>query len=390
MPTISVIVPVYNVERYLPACLDSILSQSFGDLEVICVNDGSPDRSGEILGLYARLDPRVRVISIENQGVSHARNVGIDAAQGTYLCFVDSDDLLMPDALRIVVEAFQENGDDIVKYSAQAFPAQNSNFWIDSCLCVGEGLFEGYSSPLIFDEHTRPFPWNGAYRTDFIRQNGIRFPEDLSLGEDQVFSFATLCRSRMTQLIPDQLYRYRLSRKDSLTALASGNEVEKFQTHQQVVRAIMDDWRSAGLMQGESASRMLDFVCIFLLFDIFELEDEAGRDQLLTSLRDLLRRQLTRDDLCRWASGERVCKILLEVYDYDADPAPFGRRRVYELTRAIYGRKAVLRRFANDVRRRIFHPHGRPCAPEDEEPVDEGVDVEQTVARLLRELEAAG
>lgn len=392
MPTMSVIVPVYNVERYLAACLDSILSQTYSDLEVICVNDGSPDRSAEILELYAQLDERVRVISIENHGVSHARNVGMEAARGTYLCFVDSDDLLMPEACETVVRAFEENGDDVVKFSAVAFPPQNSNYWIDSTLCVGEGLFEGYSSPLIFEEHSRPFPWNGAYRTSFVRDRGLRFPEGLSLGEDQVFSFATLCRSRMTQLIPEQLYRYRLSRKDSLTAIASGDMVQKLATHQEVVRAIMDDWHSAGLMQGESASRMLDFVCIFLLFDIFELEDETGRDQLLSSLSALLRDQMGRDDLLRWASGPGVRDILLRVYDYDGDSVPFGKRGVYELTRAIYGRKAVLRRRVRDLRSALLPERKRPRvaeADEDVEDVDDGEDVDVVLARLRRRISDA-
>lgn len=386
MPAISVIVPVYNVERYLAACLDSIRAQTLDDFEVICVNDGSPDRSGEILELYAALDSRFRVLTIENQGVSHARNTGIDAALGTYLCFVDSDDLLEPEALATVVDAFEKNGGDVIKYSAEAFPASFSNYWIDSTLSVGEGVFRGYSSEVIFDEHSRPFPWNGAYRTSFIKERGIRFPEDLSLGEDQVFSFATLCRSRATQLIPKQLYRYRLSRKDSLTALASGNELERLLTHQGVVRAIVSDWKSVGLMQGESASRMLDFICIFLLFDIFELKDEKDRDVLLSALRDFLRDQMTEAELTEWPSGEGVRDVLLQVYGYDGHPEDFGLHAAQELTRAIYGRKAALRRRAGDFVRRLMPTFSRRSLPKGDEPVDEGEDVDDVLRRLRKEL----
>lgn len=383
MPVISVIVPVYNVDRYLSQCIDSILNQTLRDIEVICINDGSPDRSGEILDAYARLDDRVRVIAIKNQGVSHARNVGIDAARGTYLCFVDSDDLLMPRTLNIVVKAFEKNDVDVIKYSAKAFPASHSTYWINSTLSVGEGIYRGYSSRLIFDEHTRPFPWNGAYRTSFIKQNDIRFPENLSLGEDQVFSFATLGRSRATQLIPDQLYYYRLSREDSLTALASGDKMRRLSTHQRVVNAILDDWRTQGHMEGESASRILDFICIFLLFDIFEFRDLRGRDTLLSSLSGLLHAQMGRDELCRWASSEGVRRWLLSVYDYEDDPGAFGQGAVYGLTRAIYGRKAALLRRMRDIRNvfpSVSHPHNDIRLEIDAD--DDGEDVDAVLSRL--------
>ena len=97
MPQISVIVPVYNVQRYLRRCVDSILSQTFSNLEVILVDDGSPDRCGAICDEYAAADPRVKVIHKPNGGLSSARNAGIEAAAGEYLAFVDSDDWLDAD-----------------------------------------------------------------------------------------------------------------------------------------------------------------------------------------------------------------------------------------------------------------------------------------------------
>lgn len=91
-PLISVIVPVYNVERYLNQCIDSILAQTYKDFELILVDDGSKDKSGEICDEYVKKDSRIRVFHKKNGGVSSARNYGIDNAQGTYICFVDSDD----------------------------------------------------------------------------------------------------------------------------------------------------------------------------------------------------------------------------------------------------------------------------------------------------------
>lgn len=111
---LSVIVPVYNVEQYLSRCVDSILGQSFSDLEVILVNDGSRDGSGGICDSYARRDPRVRVIHKENGGLSSARNVGIDAAEGEYLAFVDSDDWIEQDCYETMLALTEKYGADLV------------------------------------------------------------------------------------------------------------------------------------------------------------------------------------------------------------------------------------------------------------------------------------
>ena len=110
---VSVIVPVYNVERYLKNCIESILMQSFKDFELILVDDGSPDHCGEICDEYVQMDSRVRVIHQLNQGLSAARNNAIDVAKGDYLTFVDSDDFILPHYLEVLVKLSQENNADI-------------------------------------------------------------------------------------------------------------------------------------------------------------------------------------------------------------------------------------------------------------------------------------
>ena len=104
MPKVTVIVPVYNVEQYLRRCIDSILAQTFGDLELILVDDGSADSSGVICDAYAEKDSRVKVIHQKNSGVSAARNTGLDAAEGEYIAFVDSDDHVDPDYLAALLQ----------------------------------------------------------------------------------------------------------------------------------------------------------------------------------------------------------------------------------------------------------------------------------------------
>ena len=354
MPRVSVVVPVYNVETYLPQCIDSIRSQTLEDIEIICVNDGSTDRSGAILSLYAQLDERVVVVSKDNAGVSAARNDGIDRARGDIVCFVDADDVLMPKACATVASAFERTGVDIVKFSATPFPACCSNPWIDSTLTLPDKVFEGYSDDLVFSEHSRPFPWNGAFRTAFLRESGVRFPEGVALGEDQVFSFAALARAHGTALLSERLYRYRLSRADSAMARAAQDLAVRVDKHLTVVEAILDDWAAAGRMEGESARRMLTFVADFVMPNICELSDDGARDRLLARLRQILTSRYAERDLETWLAGDRVLAWLLRAYRYEGDAASFGGSAIYGLTGALYGRRAGVARRLGDVRARLF------------------------------------
>ena len=124
---LSVVIPIYNVERWLPACLDSVLDPACEDYEILAVNDGSTDRSGEIAADYAARRPdRIRVISTPNGGLGHARNTGLEAARGDYLLFLDSDDRLAPGALREMTELLGKGGVDLLALSV----ADTQNFGI--------------------------------------------------------------------------------------------------------------------------------------------------------------------------------------------------------------------------------------------------------------------
>ena len=116
MVKISVIVPVYNVEPYLPQCLDSLIEQTFNDIEIICVNDGSTDGSLNVLNHYAAKDSRIKVIDKPNGGVSSARNRGLDAAQGEYISFVDGDDWLKQNAYEEIISAVDKRNVDMAVF----------------------------------------------------------------------------------------------------------------------------------------------------------------------------------------------------------------------------------------------------------------------------------
>ena len=117
MPTISIIIPVYNVEKYLRRCLDSVLNQTFSDWEAICVNDGSPDNSAKILEEYAARDERFKIITKENGGLSDARNAGMKVAEGDFILFLDSDDFIHPQTMEITHFLATRDGSDIVSFT---------------------------------------------------------------------------------------------------------------------------------------------------------------------------------------------------------------------------------------------------------------------------------
>ena len=125
MPTVTVIIPVYKVERYLDACVESVVRQSYADLEILLVDDGSPDGCPALCDAWAEKDPRIKVIHRENGGLSAARNSGIDAAMGEFLLFVDSDDLLEPDAVRRAVDAQRLQDADLVIFNLTYVDEEN-------------------------------------------------------------------------------------------------------------------------------------------------------------------------------------------------------------------------------------------------------------------------
>ena len=140
MKKVSIIIPVYNVEKYLPKCLDSVVGQSYADLEIICIDDGTPDGSAAVILSYAEKDGRIKLISQENQGLSGARNTGIGAATGEYIVFLDGDDWLDTEAIKAAVEKAERNSADVVMWGyVREFPDRSA----EKHLITAESMYFG-------------------------------------------------------------------------------------------------------------------------------------------------------------------------------------------------------------------------------------------------------
>lgn len=295
MPKISVIVPIYRVEKYLPICLDSLRAQTLKDIEIICVDDGSPDRSRSILDQYAALDSRIVLVNKENGGLSSARNAGIRVATSEYICFVDSDDLLERNACETIVRAFKTYECDVVTFGGTAFPEHRSNAWVDNRLSPRDMVYDEFSPSVLFDENSHPYAWRTALRRDFLIENDLFFNEDLRFGEDEVFHFSVYPRSSKTALISSRLYRYRVEREDSLMATRAVDSVLKAYDHLRIVDKICSDWHSLGLIDLYYEGLLL-YIADFVLRDLFGAPSE-GRMALLRFARSIFETYFTCEQL---------------------------------------------------------------------------------------------
>ena len=188
-PKVSIIVPVYNAEKSLARCVDSILNQEFRDFELILMDDGSRDRSGEICDGYARADARVVVVHKENTGVSDTRNQAITRARGTCLQFVDSDDWLTADATKLMVRAAEETGCDLVIADFYRVVGEmvSRKGDIDTDQVIGREAFVGFMMENPADYYYGVL-WNKLYRREIVEAHGIRMDAKISWCEDFLFN----------------------------------------------------------------------------------------------------------------------------------------------------------------------------------------------------------
>lgn len=213
MPLISIIIPVYNTEKYIRRCIDSVISQTCNDWELILVDDGSTDGSGKICDEYAESDERIRVYHKTNGGVSSARNVGLDNARGVFIAFIDSDDFVEPTYLEKMYDALQRNPDCSIascsccKYFEGEIKPIEYDSWIFSNVRYVEPLDYADRMLLMKSQHT---VWGKLFKTSVLRN--VRFREGFN-NEDILFAldfYPQVENDRIrTVEIPDQLYYYR-------------------------------------------------------------------------------------------------------------------------------------------------------------------------------------
>lgn len=223
---VSIIVPVYNVEKCLGYCISSILNQTYQDIELILVNDGSTDQSLRICCNYRELDSRIKIIDIPNGGVGNARNKGIEESKGEYLLFVDSDDYIASDMVENLFHKAQLYNKDIVICGMNIVELSGKNVKqikqysfdaIGNEVVYDHMLFVEKLPVLVWKSALMEGPCNRIYNADIIRKNQLKFPTDTQYGEDFLFNLTYYSKCNGAVLLNKPYYYYIFTNEDSLS-----------------------------------------------------------------------------------------------------------------------------------------------------------------------------
>lgn len=221
MPKVSVIIPVYNGERYLRQCLSSVCAQTLRDIEILVVDDGSTDGTADILREYAQKDSRVRVLTQPNINAGAARNHGMRHATGEYYSFLDADDFFEPDMLERAVACADETGSDVVLYGYDLYLEEAGSFELPKKRRAEEALpapgtvFAARDIPDLFSAAVG-WPWDKLFRASYIRQLNLHFQEQRTTN-DLLFVYAALARAGRVTRLERVLAHYRRTGRDSLS-----------------------------------------------------------------------------------------------------------------------------------------------------------------------------
>ena len=292
---LSIIVPVYNVEAYLAACVDSLLAQTMGDFEIFLVDDGSTDRSGEIEDRYAAEHPElVHCLHVDNGGQGRARNYALPLAKGEYLGFVDSDDWIMPEMYERLCGTADATGADVV-------------------ICDFLERYDDGSerlAPAALQEHPLSFAGsccNKVFRASKIR--GLRFPEGLWY-EDFFFSAVMLMRSERTEYLREPLYIYR---RGQLSTMHNNNAAKNLD-----MLRIMDMLEKEP--DGPNAAQDFEFLLInhVLLDTISRLarQEAPGKKEIIRQFRDYVRERIPRLEQCESYRAETRNRRIIMALNY--------------------------------------------------------------------------
>ena len=284
MALVSVVIPVYNIERHLRQCLDSLAAQTLEDLEIICVNDGSTDSSPQILEEYAARDSRFRVVTQANSGPGTARNAGLEQAEGTFLIFLDSDDWFEPDFLELMARKAEQTGADATICRAVEFDTDGdrelpSGWMLKVHQLPGEAFRPEDISEHIF-QFTYGWPWDKLYRTSLIRQEQLRFPA-LRNSEDLAFVFPSLLAARRIAVLDRTLIHHRVNRPASVSNSRSNDPDAPYEAFS-IVKAFL---AQHDLMEQYQRS-FLNGAVEFLIWHVGTINDKTVRRQYWKILKE--------------------------------------------------------------------------------------------------------
>lgn len=274
-PRVSVVIPVYNVEQFLCECVDSVLEQTFQDFEIILVDDGATDNSGAICDDFAQKDDRIKVIHRKNGGLSAARNTGLDAAQGEYIYFLDSDDWIRKDTLELLVASAKTENSDVVFFDAFVFFTDceedpNVYKYERSKKYETARGQQMLISLLATDEYRTAVPLM-LFKTEYLKHNGLRFREGI-LHEDELFTYLVYNADGIITHCHEEFYARRMRAASIMTGSSMMKRYDSFYK----IYFELSDMYAHGQLKGKAAKLYLARIARSVLAK-YRLLDETGQ-----------------------------------------------------------------------------------------------------------------
>lgn len=287
MSKVSIIIPVYNVEQYLEKCLDSLISQTLKDIEIICINDGSTDNSLEILNDYAKKDNRIKIISKENEGQGIARNLGIELAQGEFIGFVDPDDWVEPKMYEIMYNQAKKLSSQIVICDYKKYFEDNDKYCDVNIFRNAVSLTKSKAVKFrpeenidknLFDNTLLVTPasvWNNIYESDLLKKNNIRF-SNLRCYEDVLIVLQSRLLAKNISYINKALYYYRIRKSSTLRSYD-----KRYLDLLNLIKLLKEYLTKNGLMHKLQGN--FDYYCVANVYRVFKLlsSDDLRKDLLV-------------------------------------------------------------------------------------------------------------
>lgn len=276
------------MDGYLSYCLSSIVEQTLRDIEIICVNDGSTDNSLKILQAYAHEDDRIKIIDKMNGGSSSARNAGLKVANGEYILFVDSDDIISRDTCDRLYREILQKEPDLIVFGTNIFPESimtPDRGWLEWALQVNPVYYEKKCiNALFWERASKPFVLNKCFKNKVLKKNSIFFDENVVLGEDMLFLFTIFPRIKDAIYIPDRLYQYRYVREGSLMDQSRKNIEWKIKSHFKLIKKVLEDWDEHNFISGNEEN--LYIWCLDLILnEIDMILEKKVREQICSKLK---------------------------------------------------------------------------------------------------------
>ncbi|MGI8458010.1 MAG: glycosyltransferase family 2 protein, partial [Propionibacteriaceae bacterium] len=309
-PLVSIVLPVYDVAEYLPDCLASLAAQTHPRLEIIAVDDGSPDDSIDILRAFAATDPRLRVVQQANAGLGAARNVGAARARGAYLMFLDSDDVLLPRAVQRYVEVLERTGSDFAVSLYQRLDASGPRLAAPWTRAAHRSTREQVTLAQFPEVMVNAVAWSKCYRRSFWASAGLRFPEGV-LYEDQAVSARAYARAARFDVLADLTHQWRV-RDDGRSITQQSTDVVDLRARFRAAEDSLAELRATGAESAAEVRRMQ------LLSNDFPLSIRASQhadDDFWTVLRGGLQRLhqgVGPDQWARVPAQHRIAALLVE------------------------------------------------------------------------------